>query len=148
MSILGAAAITLGSGVVKGMLGKRSSDKQAAAARQQAARNADLSWMTTEEELRRVDVENAKIMSSIKAISSASGFSSGGSNQAYVENLSTEMQAERDWLQMSGKATAENIRQGGEYTAQEITNRGRSEAISSALSGLQMFGSSQNWWMS
>lgn len=148
MSILGAAAISIGSGVVKGFLGKKSADKQAKAAQQQANRNADLSWMTTEEELRRTDVQNAKIMSSAKAVTAASGFGEGSSKEVYMDNMQVEMQAERDWLEMSGKETAENIRRGGEYTASSIKTQGKSSAISDILTGGQMFGQSQNWWMS
>lgn len=148
MSILAAGAISIGSGIVSGLMNKKSGDQQAAAARAQAKRNAELSWMTTEEELRRVDIDNAKMMSSAKALSAASGFASGGSQDVYIENLGEELAAERDWLEMSGQLTAENIRKGGEYTARGIESQAKSSAVSSMLGGLSMFGASQNWWMS
>lgn len=147
MSALAAAAISIGSGVVSGIASKKSSSAQAAAAREQAKRNSELSWMTTKEELRRVDVDNARTMSSAKALSSASGFGSGSTQDDVIANLGQELSAERDWLEMSGEKTAENIKLGGEYTAKSLESQGTSNMIGSIMGGISQFGASQNWWM-
>ena len=110
------------------ILGGRKAKKDAKnAARQQEAmgrEQAGLIAAETEEELRRYDLDTAKTLGMGEALSSASGFSAGSSQDNYLDSLRSEFATERDWTERVSKQRQSIAKKTGQYSASNLRSQG------------------------
>lgn len=137
---------------VSSLLGGRKAKKQAnrAAAEQRymAQKNVDLIAAETEETLRRFDTEVEKVTSSSEAMIAASGFSSGSSQDIYLEAMTEEFADDRAWTVRSSQQRQEMAKLTGQYQAESLESQGKSayyQGIGGMFSGLTTAAAHTDW---
>jgi len=116
-------------------------------AEEDANRQADLDWEVTQEELRRMDLEQKQIMGSSKAQIAASGLEMGSASlKLQLEGMQEEFLREREFTANMGAQKASITREAGRDTKYA----GMVGAAGSALGGYDKYatanGSDQSWW--
>lgn len=105
-----------------------------------AEKEAELRWLATQEQVRRMEEADADIISQAEADLAASGFtSSSKSQQTMIRDAEREMQRSRDFTLMMGQA-------GYDLGMQRADQIGRQSIMSGISSGIGIGSAMGSWF--
>ena len=140
--------ISAGSSLLGGRKAKKDAKK---AARQQEAMGREQATYIaaeTEEDLRRYDLDTAKTLGMGDALSSASGFSAGSSQDIYMASMAEEFKSDREWMERSSKSRQDLAKRGAGYQADALRSQGSAamyQGIGGAFQGLTTAAAHKGW---
>lgn len=124
--------------------GKAAAEQQ----RQMGAQNAELIAEETQEQLRRLDIQTKRTLAKGDALSAASGFLKGSSQDVYLEAITQEFAADREWAVKSSKQRQNIAKLSGQYQGDALTSQGKNafyQGIGGMFSGLTAAASHMDW---
>ena len=93
---------------------------------------ADASWKTTLEEVRRLENQQAANLGLAMASSSASGLQRTGSTATVISSIDRQQNLEKDWALKAGELNRKNIIAGGKSSADSFKTSSALSGVSSA----------------
>lgn len=119
-----------------------SSLKSSGSAKKEARKAQQLERLMTSEELRRLEIEQHRVLGGAKAQIAASGFTGyGASTESYLQELQKEQGLQSQFTAQVGASKASAIGQRGKA----LSSAYKLDAMSSFFQGSQKFGESFDW---
>lgn len=125
--------------VAAGAMSYKAAQSQAKAQKQIAEQNAQRIAAEKAEQMRKMQLDQARTLSQAQAAASASGMTVEGTQKSYIEQMRDSFKAERDWLQASSASQQSIVRAQGAMEASATKAAGQ-------IAFVKGVGSAASYW--